>query len=102
MRKKPSTAIIVAEITSVVPTTRSWRLRRQRYLTFPVTECSTRSKDLIRIVSRCGSQLTTQRTSFLRRSDISHASRTSRCDGAAGAGTDAACAGMPCAGRGRR
>src|SRR5215469_6929154 len=88
---------MVAEITSVVPTTRSWRLRRQRYLIFPVTECSRRSRDLIRIVIRCGSQPTIQRTSFLRRSAISHASRTSRRDDAAGAGSDAPCSGVPCA-----
>src|ERR1700722_1490120 len=79
VRKKPSTAITAAEITSVVPTTRSCSDRCQRYLTLATIRCWTRSSDRIRIVSRCGSQLTIQRTHFRRRSAISHASRTSRC-----------------------
>src|SRR3984957_18025031 len=98
VRKKPSTAIIAAEITSVVPTTRSCRDRCQRYLTLATTRCWTRSSDRMRIVSRCGSQLTIQRTHFRRRSAISHASRTSRCSrcsrcestaGSSGAGASA-------------
>ena len=47
VRKKPSTAIIVAEITSVVPTTRSCSDRCQRCLTFAMTRCSKRSRDRI-------------------------------------------------------
>ena len=78
VRKKPRTAITAAEITSVVPTTRSCRDRCQRYLILAMTRCWTRSSDRIRMVSRCGSQLTIQRTHFRRRSAISHASRTSR------------------------
>ena len=39
VRKKPRTAIIVAEITSVVPTTRSCSDRCQRYLTLATTRC---------------------------------------------------------------
>src|SRR5579875_123071 len=85
VRKKPSTAIIVAEITSVVPTTRSCRLRCQRCFALAMTECSQRRMVRIRIVSRCGSQLTTQRTHFLRRSAISHGSRMSRCAAAVAA-----------------
>src|SRR5215472_3480026 len=90
-------AIMVAEITRVVPTTRNCRLFRQRYLAFPMTRCSRRSTDRIRIVSRCGSQATTQRTSLLRRSAISHASRTSRWWGACCA-VSSACSGAACSG----
>src|SRR5215471_8542754 len=89
---------MVAEITSVVPTTRSCRLRRQRCLALPMTRCSRRSTVRIRIVMRCGSQATTQRTSLLRRSAISHASRTSRWVGAccAVSAASAACSGAVC------
>ena len=78
VRKKPSTAITAAEITSVVPTTRNCSDRCQRCLTFATTRCSQRSRERMAIVSRCGSQLTNQRTHFLRRSAISQASRLSR------------------------
>ena len=71
-------AIIVAEITSVVPTTRNCSDRCQRCLTLAMARCSRRSSERMAIVSRCGSQLTIQRTHLLRRSAISQASRTSR------------------------
>jgi hypothetical protein len=44
VRKKPSTAITAAEITSVVPTTRNCRDRCQRYLILAMTKCWKRSR----------------------------------------------------------
>src|SRR5262249_60581400 len=59
-------------------------------LPWRTTSSWSRSKPRIKMVSRCGSQLTIQRTSLRRRSFISHASRTSRWDGVSASGTGAA------------